>query len=471
MPQGSIIVLDVGKTLAKLTLWSPERQPVERRSRPNNHIVNEGIPCLDVDGIDAWLGETLAEFAPKGHISAIVPVAHGASGCIVDDNGLCVAPVDYEAEPPAEIAERYRGLRDPFALTGSPLLPAGLNLGVQLYWLDSVMPEKARRGRIVTWPQYWAWRLSGVASTEITSLGCHTDLWMPAKGCPSLLADSQGWAARFAPLRRAFDVLGPVTAEWRQRGLPKDCVVLCGVHDSNAALLAARLHPEIGGNEFSVLSTGTWFVAMRSPRAGTGIDLASLPEERDCLANVNAFGVPVPSSRFMGGREAELLEASPGVPLDPAGQTRQLLDMARRMAGEGVFALPSFEKGVGPFPKHAGRWIKRPEDRLARRAVAALYLALVADVSLDLIGSRLRLVIEGRFAGDPVFTRALASLRPRQAIYCSHAADSISFGALGLIDGKLPKHAELTPVEPLDFDIRDYARRWHTLVEGEGTPD
>jgi len=78
-----------------------------------------------------------------------------------------------------------------------------------------------------------------------------------------------------------------------------------------------------------------------------------------------------------------------------------------------------------------------------------------------------RLVIEGRFAGDPVFTRALASLRPKQSIFCSHAADSISFGALGLIDGKLPGHAELLPVPQLNFDIRDYADQWCTLVEGE----
>ena len=467
MAQGCIIVLDIGKTLAKLTLWSPEREPIERRARPNANAESDGYPCLEVDGIAAWLGETLAEFSKKGHISAIVPVAHGASGCIIEGSGLCVAPLDYEAEPPAEIAEAYRKLRDPFALTGSPLLPAGLNLGVQLYWLDQILPEKARRGHIVTWPQYWAWRLSGVTATEVTSLGCHTDLWMPSAGRPSPLAEKQGWAARFAPLRRAFDVLGPVSQEWRRRGLPKDCSVLCGVHDSNAALLAVRLYPEIGGNEFSVLSTGTWFIAMRSPRAGTGIDIAALPEERDCLANVNAFNVPVPSARFMGGREAELLEASPGAPLNLAGREREMLGLARSLMQDGVFALPSFEKGVGPFPQHTGSWIRRPDDQFARRVAASLYLALVADVSLDLIGSRQRLVIEGRFAGDPVFTRMLASLRPKQAIFCSHAADSISFGALGLIDGKLPRHAALTSVKPLDFDIGSYAERWRTLLEKE----
>ena len=27
------------------------------------------------------------------------------------------------------------------------------------------------------YPQYWAYRLTGVLANEVTSLGCHTDLW------------------------------------------------------------------------------------------------------------------------------------------------------------------------------------------------------------------------------------------------------------------------------------------------------
>src|SRR5262249_36264183 len=151
-------------------------------------------------------------------------------------------------------------------LTGSPCLPAGLNLGAQLYWLDGLDPDRTRAGRIVTWPQFWSWRLSGVASTEISSLGTHTDLWCPASACASPLAKRQGWAERLAPLRHASAVQGPVTPEWRDRcGLPASCAVLCGVHDSNAALLAARLYDEM--QDVTVLSTGTWFVAMRSSRA------------------------------------------------------------------------------------------------------------------------------------------------------------------------------------------------------------
>lgn len=463
MPVGSVVVLDVGKTLAKISLWSPARELIERKCRPSGRSVDTGLPCLDYAGIEHWLAETLAEYGRMAEISAIVPVAHGAAACVVDDGRLVLAPLDYEAVPPDDIRQSYLPLRDPFAVTGSPCLPMGLNLGAQLFWLQAVRSEQFQRGRILTWAQYWAWRLSGVEAVEATSLGCHTDLWLPTQNEPSPMALSQGWAERFAPLRKASDVLGTVTQEWQERaGLPPDCKVLCGVHDSNAALLAARLHPEVAGRECTVLSTGTWFIAMRSVLKGSAIP--QLEEGRDCLFNVDVLGNPVPSSRFMGGREAELLEAGDGTHLDVAAHSEILLRQAKRMSEAGVFALPAFEPGVGPYPKAVGYWEKRPDDRAARRAVAGLYLALMANVTLDLIGTTGRIVIEGRFAGDPVFTRALVSLRPKDHIYLSNAQDSLAFGALGLLDGCIPAQYEMKRVDPLDFDITHYAERWRNMV-------
>ncbi len=465
MVQGCTVVLDAGKTLAKLTLWSPDGRLMDRRSRANTPQRADGYAALDAQGIADWLADTLQEFASKGTIAAIVPVAHGAAAVVLDGKGGFLAPVDYEAEPPADIRDAYIRVRDPFALTGSPGLPAGLNLGAQLYWLDEIAP--AQRGQIVTWPQYWAWLLSGVAATEVTSLGSHTDLWCPAKACPSPLAMTRGWAGRLAPLRRASDILGPVTEAWRRRcGLPADCVVVCGIHDSNAALLATRLHPQLGDREFTVLSTGTWFIAMRSPAQPAAVDPGMLDETRDCLVNVDMFGAPVPSSRFMGGREADLIAASPGAPIDPTAQADTLLRRAARLMELGTFALPSFVRGVGPFPDAAGRWSEsgRPDDPLDRRAAASLYLALMADTSLDLIRSQERLVIEGRFAEDAVFTRALAALRPHQAVYVSGMSDNIPLGALHLFSPEIRPDTALAAVAPLPADMARAAAQWRALM-------
>jgi len=459
---GHAVVLDVGKTSAKLTLWSPDGRLVDRRARINQTRLAEGYASLDADGIADWLAEGLRAFARQGDIAAIVPVAHGAAACVLDGRGGCVAPIDYEAEPPPDVRDAYRKVRDPFALTGSPCLPAGLNLGAQLYWLDEIAPDA--RGPIVTWPQYWAWLLSGVAATEVTSLGTHTDLWCPAQARPSPLAVARGWAERLAPLRRASDILGPVTDAWRRRcDLTADCAVICGIHDSNAALLASRLYSQVDGREFTVLSTGTWFVAMRS--AATAIDTAGLAEERDCLVNVDVAGKPVPSARFMGGREAELIEES--APIDVATHSESLLRRAARLVDLGVFALPSFQCGVGPFPDAGGRWVGRPDDPIDRRVAASLYLALMADTSLDLIGSRERLIVEGRFAEDAVFVRALAALRPDQTVYVADMSDNVPLGALYLFNPDARPASALKAVEPLPIDLARYAQTWRAMTQDE----
>ncbi len=72
--RGFIVVLDVGKSLTKLTLWSPERRMVDRRTRANQSHAMGAFLCLDTAGIAAWLEETLSQFARQGDIAAIIPV-------------------------------------------------------------------------------------------------------------------------------------------------------------------------------------------------------------------------------------------------------------------------------------------------------------------------------------------------------------------------------------------------------------
>jgi sugar (pentulose or hexulose) kinase len=471
MRKGCVVVLDVGKTLSKLTIWSPDRKLMERRTHRNSRAVGDGYPALDVKGIGFWLAQTLAAYAHMGEITAIIPVGHGAAACLVNDDGSFAASLDYEAEPPTEVRERYLRMRDPFSVTGSPLLPSCLNLGLQILWLEAVAPEKFRQARIVTWPQFWAWRLCGVAATEVTSLGCHTDLWMPGEGRPSPMAMSQGWGERLAPLRRAGEVLGCITREWAERcGLPQDCEVICGLHDSNAALAATRGYPEIEARECTVLSTGTWFVSMRSAAPGAKIDLSAIPEARDCLINVDVTGRPVPSARFMGGRDVELLEVATASKVDVVESAAMLVNVAQSIVKHAVFAIPTFEKGVGPFPHSPGHWVQRPPDQIGRRVAAGLYLALMSNTCLDLIDSRETLVIEGRFATDAVFTRALAALRPAQRVFLSDSNNSLPYGALRLLDADLPPPHALTPVEALPYDLRSYGEAWRSLAQAaQGT--
>ncbi len=456
MADRAIIVFDVGKTMAKLTLWHASGRLIERATRANAHAVHDGRAVLDVFGIENWLATTLAAFAQRADVGAIFPVAHGAAAAIVCDDQLVAPPMDYEAPVSAGMRARYDAVRPPFIETGSPALPDGLNLGVQLYQQAALITGDAQ---ILMWPQYWAWRLSGVAATEVSSLGTHTDLWCPSEGRPSSMMDGLRWTKHLPPVRRAGDVLGPITSEWAARTrLPADVDVYCGVHDSNAALVAARGFAEISAGDATVLSTGTWFIAMRTPDAP--VPLAGLPQDRDCLVNIDVEGRMVPSARWMGGREIETQIGIDTRQVDIKPDQPALLAAVASVIASGAMLLPGFAHGCGPFPNREGAWIDAPEDWFARRAAVCLYAAMMTHVSLNLIGAVRAILIEGRFAEAEVFVRALASLRPDDAVYVANAHNDLSFGALRLINPALKPSGALTRVAPLDDDLTDYHARW-----------
>jgi sugar (pentulose or hexulose) kinase len=460
MTERATVVLDVGKTLSKLTLWDAQGRLLERRMRPNAPAaqVAAGYRTLDVFGIEAWLAGTLAEFGRITDVGAVIPVAHGAAAALLSNGQLAQPPLDYEHAIPASVRQAYDAQRESFALTGSPALPNGLNLGAQLHYLETLRGGPVSTGvTIVPWAQFWSWLLSGVASADVTNLGCHTDLWYPLSGTHSKLAVQRGWAARMAPVTPSKAALGTLLAPWVERtGLAPDVMVHCGIHDSNAALLAARAHREIAGGEATVLSTGTWFVAMRTP-AGA-FDIASLFEKRDCLVNVDACGKPIPSARFMGGREIELLAS--GRHIDEREDQHALLAAVSAVVHRGAMALPTFTPGSGPYADRRGRWIHPPENEVERLAAVCLYAALVADESLELIGTRDRLLIEGRFGRCEVFARALASLRPTTRVYLADSESDASFGALRLLRPELAPPSSLVRVNPLPEDLREYRRCW-----------
>lgn len=461
MPQGATIVIDIGKTLSKVSLWSKDGRCLDKASRPNQVQVARPYVPLDTAATADWVIETLTRYADHP-VETIIPVAHGAAVAGIRGGALAFVSPDYEWAMPAEQMAAYRTERDPFAVTGSPALPGGLNLGAQLHYLEA--EGSFADVTLMPYAQYWAWLLTGAARSEVTSLGCHSDLWAPAAGDFSPMAKARGWAQRFAPLASAADAVGTLLPDLAQRtGLSPAVRVLAGLHDSNAALLAARGFPEIARNEATVLSTGTWFIAMRLP-AGP-VDLAELPEARDCLVNVDAYRQPVPSARFMGGREIESVIEIDTRRVDIKPDQPALLAAVPQVIADGAMMLPTLAPGCGPFPDQTGGWLHEPEDWFARRAAMCLYAALVADSMLDLIGSAERLLVEGRFAEAEVFVRALAALRPGTAVFTANAHNDVSFGALRLIDPDLRPQGELVRVMPLEQDLNAYKARWAEQVE------
>lgn len=462
MPRGTKIVIDLGKTLSKVSLWDSEANMLDRVVCPNAPIIVDGVKRIDVERTREWVLEVLSTFS-NHPVETIVPVGHGAAVVALLDERAAFPPLDYEQAIPADVLADYRAARDDFAITGSPDLPDGLNLGAQLFWLERLHPDAMRHATLVPWAQYWSWVLTGTAVSEVSSLGCHSDLWAPFLCDYSPLARKMGWSERFAPVVGANEVVGTLSDDVALiTGLPRSVEVLAGLHDSNAALHAARGFDQISDREATVLSTGTWFIAMRlSDNTGS---TPALPEARDCLVNVDVAGRPVPSSRFMGGREIESVIEIDTRRVDIKPDQPRLLAAVPQVLKARAMMRPTLAPGTGPFPRAEGGWVNEPDDWFQRRAAMCLYAALVADVSLNLIGSVEQVLIEGRFAEAEVFVRALASLRPHSAIYTANAHNDVSFGALRLIDHTLKPQGTLLRALPLDVDLAAYRDQWHADI-------
>ena len=453
---GHVAVIDIGKSNAKLALVDlDDLREIAVVTRPNRVLPGPPWPHFDTEGHWNFLLDALGRFHRAHRIDAISVTTHGACAALLDATGSLAAPVlDYEHPGPDDLAEAYDRVRPGFGETGSPRLPGGLNLGAQLFWQFDADPGlKARTARIVTYPQYWGFRLTGVAASDVTSLGCHTDLWDPRLGRFSGLVDRLGIAGKLAPARPSAEILGPVLPEISARtGLPADTPVHCGIHDSNASLL-----PHILGRPApcSVVSTGTWVISMAIGGRPVGLDPA-----RDTLVNVSALGQPVPSARFMGGREFETLMAGRA----PAPSRADLAAVLR----ERIMLLPAVVAGSGPFPGRKHRWAGRepPAGSGLRMAASSYYLALVTAHCLRLIGHEGTVGVEGPFARNRAYCRMLSAASASPVAATGGATGTSQGAALLAGPGALPpgRHVEAGH-RVTDAALRLYAEDWLRLAE------
>lgn len=444
-----IAVIDLGKTNAKLALVDiASLTEIAVVTRPNRVLPGGPYPHFDLEGHWAFFLEALARFQADFGIDAISVTTHGASATLIGHDGKALPMLDYEYPGPDE-AKGYDALRPDFSTTGSPRLPMGLNVGAQLYWLFTTDPGLRQRVKaIVTYPQYWGYRLTGQLATDVTSLGCHTDLWSPFTGEFSPLVDALGIRHLIAPARKSSDVLGQITSEVAARtGLAADTPVVVGIHDSNASLYPHLLARE---GAFSVVSTGTWVICM----AMRG-DQPTLDPARDTLINVNALGDPVPTARFMGGREFELIRKGREIEPSPADREAVLR--------KGIQLLPAVEPNTGPFAFRTARWTILPETEGEEMVALSYYLALITDTCLGLIGAKGPTVIEGPFARNADYLAMLAALRPDGVEVAASATGTSVGAALLCIKGAFSPQTTL--VAPSETEkLRAHAANWSKHV-------
>jgi L-fuculokinase len=452
---GCVAVFDIGKTNIKLVVFDRGGAILAERSAPNAPLAPDPTwPYLRLDTGRAWafLIGALKELGARFPIEAISIAAHGAAGVLVTEEGEALPAVDYEFDIDPAIAAEYDKVRPPFEETFSPNLPRGLNLGRQIYYLQRTFPAEFAAARaFLGYPQYWSWRLSGVPATEFTSMGSHTDLWRPMEGRHSSMIDQLGWRRLFPPLRKAWEALGPLKPEVAAAtNLAANVRVICGAHDSNASLvphLMSRRDP------FTVISTGTWVIIMAVGGKGR------LDPKADMLANVDVRGVPVPTARFMGGREFAILAGEKPADADEA-------DVAGVLAS-GALALPAFSDQGGPFGARKGRIQGgTPATPEARTALATLYAALVTAHVLERLEAPGDLIVEGGFTRSPAFAAVLAGLLPARRVVIAPAAAGAAAGAALLAHwGEPHPPPRLEPARAWVLPgLKAYQERWERAL-------
>jgi len=453
------LVLDVGKTNVKIHVVDDGQQSLATYTRDNETLNTGPYPHTDVDGIWQWMMGVIRTCAAEYEIAAIAVSAHGATAALVDSslpgNGLVLPIMDYEWRGVGSVDESYERHRPPFQETYSPSLPGGLNVGRQLVWQQQYYQEEFESAEaVLMYPQYWSWRLSGKLVSEVSSLGCHTDLWSPIKRDFSSLVASQGWAHLLPPLASAWESVGTVAkAVATESGLPASCRVHVGVHDSNASLLRFLLARP--GQDFCVVSSGTWVVCM-----STEDSLDYLNSTKDMLANVDVEGNPVPCIRFMGGREYAQICAATGSAIDQQATEEDIT----RLIGNGVMALPNFSSGSGPFGERSPEIRGTPDNGAA---LATLYCALMVDHCLELLHVQGDIIVVGAYLQNPLLCSLIAQLREGQAVYASSDEAGTVRGTAQLTTWSVPASLSTQRCAPSEVaGLADYCASWHEHIGG-----
>ncbi|MFC3075108.1 FGGY-family carbohydrate kinase [Shinella pollutisoli] len=452
MTNSAIAVFDLGKTNSKLFVFSADGEVIDAARRPPVWRDEGGLTVLDEAGLFAWMRAELARVAAAHGVDRVTFSGHGCTFALVAGDRLLHPILDYEQEPPADVAVRIDPLLPDFRETFAPRLPLGLNTARHVLWLAERAPELFRQAdAILFYPQFWGWRFGGRKVSEVSYLGCHSALWAPLADDFSSLVDRMGWRRLMPDFARAGADIG------RHRlaldgGGTAEIVIHNGVHDSNAALYFYR---SLGFSDFTLVSTGTWVIVFNPASPLDGLDPA-----RDMLANVTVDRRPVPTIRFMGGREYDVASGGWAKPVS-AGAMAAVIEKQ-------AFALPAFAAG-GPVPGHEGRFAGPAVEGEERAAAALLYVALMTDLSLDLIGSQNAIVIDGGLVKTGLYAPVLAALRPGQPVHTSSHPEGSAFGAAALVfeaTGRNPFTNDCAPAAPAAFPgLAAYRQEWRRLVD------
>ena len=463
-----IAIVDVGKTNKKLFLFDQQYKIVWEQATVFDGTKDEdGEPCEDLRQLTAWVQQSLKTLAalPDIKVRAINFSAYGASFVHIGADGMPVAPLYNYLKPyPEDLKKKfydtYGGEVTFSMLTASPVL-GSLNSGMQLYRIKQQQPELFARIRYsLHLPQYLSFLLTGSAWSEITSIGCHTNLWNFSQQHYHEWVYREGLIDKLAPIRPSASVqplsapLSILSASPKPLPVPPSslssstshadiAVAGIGLHDSSAAMIP---YLESFREPFVLISTGTWCISM-NPFNDTPLTVAEL--KKDCLCYISYRSRPVKASRLFAGydherqvqRLADHFLQSPAyasaIAFDP-----DCVDLLRNSgtAGAGATAGQAVTgaglTGTSASPVTASAFGQRELDSFDSfdQAYHCLLLDImdqqVASTQLVLEGTDVkRIFVDGGFGKNQVYMHLLAAAFPDIEVFAASIPQATAMGA------------------------------------------
>ena len=295
-----IAIFDVGKTNKKLFLFDSQYKIVYEKSAKFPETVDEdGDACDNLESLRMNIFDSLKEVISlkEFDIKAINFSSYGASLVYIDENGNSLTPLyNYLKKYPEKLHNQfydaYGGVKAFTHLSASPVL-GSLNSGMQLYRIKYERPDLFKKIKYALHlPQYLSYLITGVPCADITSIGCHTNLWDFTK------MQYHEWVNQEGALEKLPPTL-PGNKALTTNFMGNNYFVGIGLHDSSAALIPYLVNFH---EPFVLISTGTWCISLNPFNQ---IPLSDEELSNDCLSFMTYEGKKVKASRLFAGFEHE----------------------------------------------------------------------------------------------------------------------------------------------------------------------
>jgi sugar (pentulose or hexulose) kinase len=423
-----VAIFDIGKTNKKVFLFNENYQIVWEKTVNLEETADEDdFPCENIVELKSWIILRLAEIKELKEftLKAINFSTYGASFVYVDEEGNPLTPLyNYLKSYPEilrrEFYKKYKG-EEKFAIkTASPVLMS-LNSGMQIYRLKQENPDLFFKVKYcLHLPQYLSSLLTGQYFSDITSIGCHTNLWNFKKMKYHKWIRKEVISAKIPPLLDAENTI-EITGGIAVGG---------GLHDSSSAIIPYIINFT---EPFVLLSTGTWSISL-NPFNNNPLTFEEL--QHDCLCYLQYKQKPIKAARLFSGNEHEV--QSKKIALHFALP----FDTFKEVIYDKVIIERLQEKGKKPSKDDSHEIVRESLFEKRNLADFETYEMAYHQLMLDIVGQQIlstrlvihnspvkKLFVDGGFSKNSIFMNLLAENFLDMEVYAASMAQASALGA------------------------------------------